>query len=60
MLSFALHAYHNAIRISIGATPYSLTYGIEAVMPLEVEMSSLIVLIDSKFEEAYWAKVRYE
>jgi hypothetical protein len=52
MLSFALHAYHNAVRTSMGATPYSLIYGIEAVMPLEVEIPFLRVLIDSKLEEA--------
>jgi hypothetical protein len=51
MLSFALHAYHTAIRTSIGATPYILVYGMEAVMPLQVEIPSLRVLIDSELEE---------
>jgi hypothetical protein len=51
MLPFALHAYHAAIRTSIGATPYTLVYGMEAVIPLEVEISSLRVLIDSELEE---------
>jgi hypothetical protein len=60
MLSFALHAYHNAVITSMGASPYSLIYGIEAVMPLEVEIHFLRVLIDSKLEEAEWAKMRYE
>ncbi|KAG5223412.1 Pol polyprotein [Salix suchowensis] len=32
----------------------------EAVMPLEVEIPSLRVLIDSELDEAEWAKVRYE
>jgi hypothetical protein len=32
----------------------------EAVMPLEVEIPSLKVLIDSELEEAECAKVRYE
>jgi hypothetical protein len=32
----------------------------EAVMPLEVEIPSLRVLIESEPEEAEWAKVRYE
>jgi hypothetical protein len=44
----------------MGVTPYSLIYGIEAVMPLEVEIHFLRVLIDSKLEEAEWAKIRYE
>jgi hypothetical protein len=51
MLSFDLHAYHTTVRTSIGATPYTLVYGIEAVMPLEVEIPSLRVLVDSVLEE---------
>ena len=60
MLPFALHAYHIVIRTSTGATPYSLVFGMEVVMPLEVEIPSLRVLIESELEEAEWAKVRYE
>ena len=60
MLPFALHAYRTAVRTSTRATPYSLVFGMEAVMPLEVEISSLRVLIESELEEAKWAKVRYE
>ena len=60
MLSFALHAYRTTIRTSTGTTPYSLVYRMEAVMPLKVEIPSLRVLMDSKLEEAEWAKVRYE
>jgi len=48
MLPFALHAYCTAVRTSIGATPYSLVFGMEAVMPLEVKISSLRVLIESE------------
>jgi hypothetical protein len=32
----------------------------EAVMPLEVEIPSLRVLVDSELEEVEWVKVRYE
>jgi len=60
MLPFALHTYRTAVRTSTGATLYSLVYGMEAVMPLEVEIPSLRVLMDSELEEAEWAKVRYE
>ena len=56
MLPFALHAYRTAVRTSTGATPYML----EAVMPLEVEIPSLRVLLDSELEELEWEKVRYE
>jgi hypothetical protein len=57
MLPFALHAYRTAVQTSTRATPYMLVYGMEAVMPLEVEIPSLRVLLDSKLEEVEWAKV---
>jgi hypothetical protein len=56
MLPFALHAYRTAVRTSTGATLYSLVYGMEAVMPLEVETPSLRVLIDSEFRRGGMGK----
>jgi len=50
-LPYALHAYRIAVRTSTGATPYSLVYGMEAVVPLEVEIPSLRVLMESGLEE---------
>jgi hypothetical protein len=32
----------------------------EAVVPLEVEIPSLRVLMESGFEETDWVKIRYE
>ena len=55
MLPFALYGY----RIS-GATPLSLVYGFEAVLPVEVEVSSLRVIQEVELDEAKWAQVRYE
>ena len=60
MLSFSLHAYLTTVRTLMGATLYSLTYRMDVVMPLEVEIPSLIVLIDYKLEEVEWVKVKYE
>nr|CAN66315.1 hypothetical protein VITISV_035172 [Vitis vinifera] len=40
-LSFALWAYRTSFRTSTEATPYSLVYGMEAVLPVEMEMGSL-------------------
>ena len=37
----ALWAYRMSIRTPIGATPFSLTYGAEVVLHLEVEIPSL-------------------
>ncbi|XP_052483032.1 uncharacterized protein LOC105795690 [Gossypium raimondii] len=40
-LPFALLAYRTSVRTSMGATPFSLAYGMEAVLPIEVEIPSL-------------------
>lgn len=52
MLPFALHAYYIGVKTSIGAIPYFLIYGMEVVSPLEMEIPSLKILIDSGLEEA--------
>ncbi|WRX10957.1 Integrase zinc-binding domain - like 6 [Theobroma cacao] len=59
-LPFALHAYRTSVRTSTGATPYSLVYGAEAVLPVEVEISSLRVLMETELEDAEWVRSRYE
>ena len=51
MLPFALHGYRTYIRTSTGATPFSLIYGMEAVLPVEVEIPSLRVLMEAKLIE---------
>ncbi|XP_048138574.1 uncharacterized protein K02A2.6-like [Rhodamnia argentea] len=43
-LPYALMAYRTSIRTSTGATPFSLMYGAEAILPVEVEIPSLRVL----------------
>ena len=50
-LSFALWAYRTSFRNSIGATPYSLVYGMEAVLPIEIEMGSLRVALEQQISE---------
>ena len=54
-LSFALWAYRTSFRTSIGATPYSLVYGMEAVLPVEIEMRSLRVALEQQIPEMDWA-----
>ena len=58
-LSFALHAYRTLVWTTIGATPFSLIYGMEAVLPIVMEISSLKVLMETKLEEAEWVRARY-
>ena len=53
-LPFALHAYRIGVRTSTGTTPYSLVYGMEVVLPIEVEIPSLRVLKEVELKEAEW------
>ena len=58
MLPFIFHVYPTTVRTSTGATLNFLVYGMEVVIPLEVEIPSLRVLIDSELEDTEWTKVR--
>ncbi|PKI74784.1 hypothetical protein CRG98_004802 [Punica granatum] len=60
MLPFVLLVYRTSIHSSTGATPYSLVYGMEVVLPIEVEIPSMRVLAETELEEAEWAKQRCE
>ena len=51
---FALHAYLTSTRTSIGATLFLLVYGMEVVLRIEVEISSLRVLMETKLKKAEW------
>ncbi|KAG8481686.1 hypothetical protein CXB51_026571 [Gossypium anomalum] len=59
-LPFALYAYRTSVRTSTGATPFSLVYGMEAVLPIEVEIPSLRVFSEVKLDEAEWIQSRYD
>ena len=48
-LPLALWAYHTSFRAS--TTPYSLVYGMEAVLPIEIEMGSLRVALQHQISE---------
>ena len=60
MLPFALHGYRTSVRTSTGATPYSLVYGMEAVLPFEVEVPSQKILVESGLEDSEWAQTHYD
>ncbi|RVW61589.1 hypothetical protein CK203_065330 [Vitis vinifera] len=57
---FALWAYRISFRTSIGATPYSLLYGMEIVLPVEIEMGSLRIALERQIPEADWAQARLD
>jgi len=47
-LGECLWAYRTTVRTSTGNTPFFLVYGCEAVIPLEIQMSSLRVALTTK------------
>ncbi|GKV46142.1 hypothetical protein SLEP1_g53149 [Rubroshorea leprosula] len=51
MLPYTLHAYRTFVRTSTGATPYSLVYGMEATLPIELEIPSMRILSELGIEE---------
>ena len=59
-LPFALWAYRTSFRTSTRATPYSLVYGMEAVLPVEIEMRSLRVALEYQIYKTEWAQSRYD
>jgi hypothetical protein len=60
MLPFALHGYRTTVCTSTEATPFSLVYGMEAVLLIEVEIPSLRVLMQTKLEEAERVQTRFD
>ena len=54
-LPFALWAYRTSFRTSTRATPYSLVYGMEVVLPVETKMGSLRVALEQQISETEWA-----
>ena len=56
MLLFALHGYRTSARTSTCATPFSLVYVMEAVLPVEVDIPSMRVLMEAKLSEAGWCQ----
>lgn len=57
-LPYALWAYRTSIRTATGATPFLLTYGMEAMHPIKVKIPTLRVLKESQLPEDEWVKVR--
>ena len=44
----------------LGQTPYSMVYRSEVVLPIEVEIQSLRVFVETKVLEEDWMKEKYE
>ena len=59
-LPYALWGYRTSIRSSTGAIPYSLVYGIEAVLPIKMGVRSLRTVLESEILEVDWLQSRYD
>ena len=59
-LHFVLWAYCTSFCTSTGVTPYSLVYGMETMLPAEIEMSSLRIALEHQISEAKWAQSRFD
>ena len=60
MLPFALHGYRTSARTSTGETPYSLVYGMEEVLPIEVQIPSLRIMKDAGLNEDDWIQTQLD
>ena len=60
ILPFALHGYRITARTSTGVTPYSLVYGMEVVLPIEVQIPSLRIMKDAGLSEDEWVQTRLD
>ena len=59
-MPLALLAYRTTIRTSVVAIPYSLVYGTEAVIPAEIEIPSLLIVVEVEINDDEWIKTRLE
>ncbi|XP_015170787.1 uncharacterized protein [Solanum tuberosum] len=60
MLPYALLGYRTTVRTSIGATPYLLVYGTEAVIPAEVQIPLLGIIKEAELDDAEWVRKRID
>ena len=59
-LPYALWGYRTSIQSSTGATPYSLVYGMEVVLPIEMGVHSLKTVLESEIPKADQLQSRYD
>jgi len=51
-LPSALWAYRTTFKVTTNQTPFALVYGIEAMLPIELEIPSLRIAVDSRLTVA--------
>ena len=60
ILPFALHGYCTTARTSTRETPFSLVYGMEVVLPIEVKIPSLRIIKDERLNKDDWIQTRLD
>jgi len=60
MLPFTLYGYRTSVRTTTGATPFSLVYGMEAILPVEVQIPSLRIMKEAGLDEDEWIQTRLD
>ena len=58
-IPFALWGYRTFIPVSTRVTPYSLMYGSEVVLPIEMEIQYLRLLVNTRALKGDWIRERY-
>ena len=59
-MPIALWGYRISIQSSTEATPYSLVYGMEVVLPIEMGVRSLRTILESEISDVDWLQSRYD
>ena len=57
---YALWGYRTSVRSPTRATPYSLVYGMEAILPIEMGVRSLRIVLESEILEVDWLQSKYD
>ena len=60
MLPFSLHGYRTLARTTTGETPFSLVYGMEVILPVEVQIPSLRIMNEEGLGEDEWIQTRLD
>lgn len=56
----ALWAYRTTYKVTTRATPFSLMYGVEAILAIEFEVQSLRIAIDARLDDSESLRERLE
>ncbi|RVW84670.1 hypothetical protein CK203_044605 [Vitis vinifera] len=53
-------AYRTSFRTSTRATPFSLVYGMEVVLPVKIEVGSLRIALEHQIAKTNWLRAKYD